>query len=120
MEKSGLSMPEFEVIAALVRQGAPFSARPTELGRALIISSGAVTARLAALERRELIVRRPDDEDGRVQLVTLTAHALYLFDPALDAAATAAREIVSAMAGTELQDLHSALRGLLTVLELEE
>lgn len=117
MEANGLNIGEFEVLAALVRHGAPFETRPTELTRSLIITPGAVTARLAALERRGLIARRPDENDGRVQLVALTAKGLHLFDPAFEAVVEASRGVLDEMGAGERTQLHTSLRDLLRALD---
>jgi DNA-binding MarR family transcriptional regulator len=113
LDECGLNMAEFEVLAALVRQGTPFEARPTELTRSLIITPGAVTARLTTLARRGLIARRSDDEDGRVQLVSLTAKGLHMFEPAFDRVIEACRVMLDQMEPAERACLHSSLRGLL-------
>ena len=117
MEANGLNIGEFEVLAALVRHGPPFETRPTELTRSLIITPGAVTARLAALERRGLIARRPDENDGRVQLVALTARGLHLFEPAFEAVIEACRGVLDEMDRDERARMHTSLRELLHSLD---
>jgi DNA-binding MarR family transcriptional regulator len=62
----------FDVLAMLRRAGAPYTLRPTELYRTLMISSGGLTARLDKLEEAGFIRRRDADDDGRGQLVELT------------------------------------------------
>ncbi len=113
LEEHELTMPEFEVLAALVRFGPPFEMRPTELTQSLIITPGAVTARLNTLGRRGLIARRSHDGDGRVQLVALTAKGRHLFDPAFDAILVACRQILNHMDQAVLAELQTSLRGLI-------
>lgn len=117
LEECDLTMAEFEVLAALVRGGPPYEARPTELTRSLIVTPGAVTARLTSLERRGLIARRHHEEDGRVQLVTLTANGMRRFEPAFDRIVEHLREILGAMPGDERRNLHSSLRALMAVVD---
>ena len=119
MEACGLSMGEFEVLAALVRGGPPFESRPSELTRSLIITPGAVTARLAALERRGFIARRPDASDGRVQLVALTAKGLHVFEPALEEVVVLCRGVLDALAEEERGWVHRSLAGILATVEGE-
>ncbi|MCG3754021.1 MarR family winged helix-turn-helix transcriptional regulator [Amycolatopsis sp. Poz14] len=117
LEECDLNMGEFEVLAALVRQGVPFEVRPTELTRALIITPGAVTARLSALERRGLIARRSDPDDKRVALVSLTARGLHVFEPAFDRIVSLCGEILDGMDPADRTQLHASLRGLLGSVE---
>jgi len=113
IEDCGLNMAEFEVLAALVRHGAPYEMRPTELTHSLIITPGAVTARLATLERRGLIARRADLSDRRVQLVSLTAKGLHQFEPAFDRVVLACRAVLDELAGDDDATINGALRMLM-------
>lgn len=117
LEECDLNMSEFEVLSALVRLGPPYETRPTELTRSLIITPGAVTARLATLERRGLIARRAHLEDGRVQLVALSAKGLRLFEPAFDRIVNACASILDVLPPDDRADLHTSLRGLMAVLD---
>lgn len=71
-EKHDLDTGDFDVLSTLLRAGAPYRLRPTELFRWLMITSGGLTARLARLEKRGLVERVPDPADRRSLLVTLT------------------------------------------------
>ncbi|MBX9472378.1 MarR family winged helix-turn-helix transcriptional regulator [Microcella sp.] len=117
LEECDLNMSEFEVLSALVRLGAPYETRPTELTRSLIITPGAVTARLSTLERRGLIARRAHHEDGRVQLVSLSANGLRLFEPAFDRIVDTCSSILNSLSVEDRRDLHSSMRGLMSVLD---
>ena len=75
LTRHGLDSGEFYVLAALRRAGAPFALRPTELFRALMVSSGGLTDRLRRLEERGLVHRIPSEEDRRSTLVGLTPKA---------------------------------------------
>lgn len=68
----GLDAGEFDVLASILRAGAPYRLRPTELYRALMISSGGLTDRLMRLEERGLIRRVSAPDDKRSLLVELT------------------------------------------------
>ena len=70
--RGGLHAGEFDVLATLLRSGAPYRLRPTELYRSLMISSGGLTARLDRLEKQGLIERGEPEGDGRSLPVTLT------------------------------------------------
>lgn len=68
----GLDAGEFDVLATLLRSGAPHRLRPTELYTSLMISSGGLTDRLARLEKAGLVKRLPSPDDARSLLVELT------------------------------------------------
>jgi DNA-binding MarR family transcriptional regulator len=120
LEECDLNMAEFEVLAALVRSGPPYEMRPTELTRSLIITPGAVTARLATLERRGLIARRLQPQDGRVQLVALSAKGKHLFEPAFERIVVRCGELLDSLDRENRENLHSSLRALMGVVDTYE
>ncbi|WP_243455774.1 MarR family winged helix-turn-helix transcriptional regulator [Sphingosinicella sp. BN140058] len=67
-----LDTGEFDVLSTLLRAGAPYRLRPTDLYRSLMISSGGLTDRLARLEKAGLIERVTAEKDGRSLPVQLT------------------------------------------------
>ncbi|WP_370944300.1 MarR family winged helix-turn-helix transcriptional regulator [Amycolatopsis sp. cg5] len=106
-----LDSASFDVLATLRRGGTPLS--PTELMKASMVTSGAVTQRLDKLEARGLVVRAERASDGRGVQVELTPEGLALIDRALpDHLATETR-LLSALSGTEFDELVGTLRKLL-------
>ena len=79
----GLNGGEFDVLASLRRTGKPYRLTPTELSRSLMVTSGGMTKRLAALEARGLIARDPDPSDRRSTAVSLTREGRRLVDDVL-------------------------------------
>ena len=79
----GVNGGEFDVLAALRRAGTPYRLTPTKLSKALMVTSGGMTKRLAALEGRGLIRREPDPSDGRSTAVTLTSEGKRLVETIL-------------------------------------
>jgi DNA-binding MarR family transcriptional regulator len=67
------SRGEFDVLATLRRAGEPYCLSPTQLYKALLITSGAMTNRLSHLEQQGLIRRIADPKDKRSTLVSLTS-----------------------------------------------
>lgn len=84
-EQFGLDTGDFDVLSTLLRSGPPYSLRPTELYRWLMITSGGLTARLARLEKRGLVARTPDADDKRSLLVALTPLGLERARAAVEA-----------------------------------
>lgn len=74
---------EFDVLATLLRTGAPHQLTPGRLLDAMMITSGAMTNRLDRLERRGFVHRLESPTDGRKVLVTLTDAGLAKVDAAL-------------------------------------
>lgn len=67
-----LNSGEFDVLATLLRSGAPYTLTPNRLLQALMLSSGAMTNRVDKLESKGLVERQADPNDRRGVLVKLT------------------------------------------------
>jgi DNA-binding MarR family transcriptional regulator len=114
LRRHGLSIGEFDVLAALRRAGAPHTLSPTELARTVVLSPGAMTNRLDRLEEDGLISRRLSKRDRRSFDVTLTPSGLERVDAAVsDHVANEAR-LLAALSPTERRRLDAILRRLLT------
>jgi DNA-binding MarR family transcriptional regulator len=109
----GLQAHEFDVLAALRRNGDPFEMTAGELGAATYVTSGTMTSRLDRLVTRKLVIRRPDDDDGRLVRVRLTAAGRRRVDGALTALVESERELVGQLSAPKRDRLAAALRELL-------
>ena len=69
----GLDASTFDVLATLLRSGHPHSLTPAVLANDAMISTSAVAQRLNKLERRGLVARSANPDDGRGTLVPLTS-----------------------------------------------
>ena len=81
--RHGLGEGDFDVLATLRRQGAPFALTPGELGDRTMVTSGAVSKRVDRLEARGLVERRPSGSDGRSRTVLLTREGRQVIDAAM-------------------------------------
>ena len=113
----GLAGGAFNVLAALRRSGPPYRLSPTELFRALMLSSGAMTNRIDRLEQAGLVARGPDPDDRRGVLVSLTPKGRELIDAAIVAHAENGRRLLGSLTRTEQQVLAGLLRKLLLSFE---
>lgn len=106
---AGLGNGDFDVLAALRRSGAPYTLSPGDLGRAMVVTTGAVTKRLDRLERRGLIERSVAAGDARARLVTLTPNGVGLVDTLMEQHLDRQREIVSGLTDDERNRLADLL-----------
>jgi len=117
LSRYGLDSGEFYVLAALRRAGAPYALRPTELYRALMISSGGMTDRLRRLEERHLVRRIPSAEDRRSMLVELTAKGRRLVEKAWREDMDLENRIVAELSNKDREELAQLLTQLAQVME---
>jgi DNA-binding MarR family transcriptional regulator len=113
----GLAWELLDVLGTLRRVGPPFRRTPTELYRACMLSSGAMTNRLDRLEEARLVTRVPDPADRRGILVELTARGLEVVDEAIAAVWTTQAQLVAGLTVAEREQLSALLRTLLLTLE---
>ena len=111
--RQGLRRHEFDVLAALRREGPPFELTAGELAARTYVTSGTMTSRLDGLGARGLVVRAADREDGRLVRVALTAEGRRLVDAALAALLEAERELLNPLPAATREALADALRALL-------
>ena len=103
---------EFDVLAALRRSGRPYDLSPGRLVAETLVTSGTMTNRVDRLVARGLVERRPDPDDRRGVLVSLTASGRRTVDAALDELLTHEQQILGALDTAEATRLADALRTL--------
>jgi len=113
----GLQPGEFDVMATLRRNGAPYALTPTDLYEAAMISSGSMTNRIDRLEKAGWVERRPNPADKRGVLVGLTAAGLALIERVVEAHVANQRQIVSGLSEQEQAQLAELLNRLLVTQE---
>lgn len=109
----GLETWEFDVLTALRRAGEPYEMSPGALLRATLVTSGTMTNRIDRLAAAGLVRRRPDPEDRRGVLVSLTDAGRTRVDGAFADLLRRERELLSSLGGREQQALSDLLRTLL-------
>jgi DNA-binding MarR family transcriptional regulator len=113
----GLTREGWDVLAALRRTGPPYRRSPTQLHRALMRTSGAMTNRLHRLEGAGLVRRVPDDADGRGVLVELTPEGRRLIERVAPEHLANERAMLAGLTRPEQDALAGLLRKLLVSLE---
>lgn len=115
--RHGLDAGEFYVLSALRRASAPYQLRPTEIFRALMISSGGLTDRLNRLERAGLIRRLGAADDKRSLLVELTEDGRDRVERAFREDMALENALVESLSADEREHLVRLLRKLAISLE---
>jgi DNA-binding MarR family transcriptional regulator len=90
----GLKYPAYAVLATLRASGAPFRMSPSQLRATLLLTSGGLSNLLARLERRGLIRRLADPNDGRGVIVELAKTGRELADQAMPTHAALERHLL--------------------------
>ncbi len=112
-----LEVWEFDVLAALRRQGRPYVLSPGELIRATLSTSGTMTNRVNRLEARGLVIRQPNHDDRRGVLVKLTDEGRDRVQQALGDLLAYERKVLAAIEPEERDQLAVLLRRLLAPFE---
>ena len=116
-----LRSSDLRVLFALRRRGPPYAQRPTDLFRALLITSGAVTKQVDRLAARKLVVRQRDPDYRKGFLVKLTDKGLKFVDEVASeiAGGTTIAPEMSALSRKEILNARSFCLHALTLLERE-
>lgn len=113
LQRVGLKGWQYDVLSALRRQGPPYELPATELARASLLTSGAMTTRVDHLEDQGLVKREPNPYDRRGVRVRLTPRGLEVIDAAIHARFMAAETSVNGLSAEERAAVESGLRKLL-------
>jgi len=103
LRRHGLSAAGRQALAALDEARHPLS--PTALSQRLFITTASMTSLLDTLEGRELVERRPDPEDRRKQLVSLTPAGRGLVDKILPELVALQTAIMSGLSESDRRHL---------------
>lgn len=104
---------EFDVLTALRRAGKPYELSPGALLRATLVTSGTMTNRIDRLTQAGLVRRRPDPEDRRGVLVSLTDTGLQRVDAAFTDLLRRERDLLAGLGPDQQRTLSALLRTLL-------
>jgi DNA-binding MarR family transcriptional regulator len=113
----GLKPWEYDVMAALRRQGKPYVLPASELAKASLLTPGAMTTRIDHLESQRLVRRNPDPDDRRGVRISLTRKGLNVIDKAMEARLVAAESAVKCIPKKQRTAVEDALRILLESVE---
>lgn len=112
----GLSRGEFDVLAALRRGNAPQS--PGSLRTVTLVSAAAITKRVAALLKSDLVERSPNPADGRGALISLTPAGVRVIDEAFPQVLGIERRMLAGLSPAQHARAVAALRQILASAEV--
>jgi DNA-binding MarR family transcriptional regulator len=113
----GLATWEFDVLAALRREGRPYVLSPGQLIGQTMVSSGTMTNRVDRLENAGLVQRLPDPQDRRGVHVRLTPRGKERVDAALADLLDRERALLKGLSRSDRETLSSLLRRLVVPFE---
>jgi len=109
---SDLDSPDFDVLAALRRAGAPYELSPKALLQQTLVSSGTMTNRIDRLVTRGLVERRTDPNDGRGILVSMTELGRTRVDAAITELVSEESRLLAVLTRADQERLAALLRKL--------
>ncbi len=114
---AGLGNGDFDVLAALRRNGEPYTLTPGQLSTSLLVTTGAMTKRIDRLEARELIQRTISTADARGRLVTLTRAGATLADELIEVHLANEARLLTGLDADERELLEALLGRLAETIE---
>ncbi|TGX54167.1 MarR family transcriptional regulator [Sphingomonas gei] len=112
LAKQGLDEGGYDVLATLRAAPPPHRLRPTEIYRALAISSGGLTARLNKLEAARLVRRPAATDDKRSVFVELSPRGKQLVEQGFREEMAVQAQLIAGLADKEQWVLATLLKKL--------
>jgi DNA-binding MarR family transcriptional regulator len=108
LEVHGLSFAELRLLLA-IRAAADRGRRPTDLARELRLTPSGVTRALLPLEKRGIVARERDENDGRASQASLTPAGAQLLEEALTFAGERAAKLMRRLSVGQTKQLQRLL-----------
>lgn len=115
-EAHGLSEPEFDLLAALRRTGAPYELPAGELAAHTMVTTGGLTKRVDRLQARGLVERIAGGDDARRRLIRLTDAGRAVIDEAFTAHLANEHRLLRDLGAEDAAALEPLLRRWLALL----
>ncbi len=113
----GLTSCQFDIIATLGNtSGMSFK----ELGQKTLITKGTLTGVVDRLRERKLVMRSPDPNDGRSQIVGLTEQGVALFETVFPQQLDYLNKAFASLEESEIEHMRQVLHRLRGVFHFSE
>ena len=119
LKKRNFSQSEAVVLLALNRMGKPYRQTPSQLMESADLSSGAMTALLTRLEKKELILRSIDLSDRRSKFASLTQIGFKISEEIKSSRQINAEQMTSLFDDLEKRQLAQLLKKMILHLSSE-
>ena len=106
---AGLGLSDFAALEALLHK-APLTI--TEIQAKVLLATGSMTAAVDRLERKDLVIRRPDPSDRRAKVLELTPKGKRVVESAFERHARELETAMSSLNGAEKRQLYGLLKKL--------
>ena len=116
-DAAGLAPGDFDLLAALRRQGPPHESTPSELATNMLVTTGAATKRIDRLEAQGLCTRRTSPLDGRGRVIALTRRGKSLVDKLMTVHLKNEADILANLSPNQRTQLARLLALLISALE---
>ena len=116
-DEFGMSSADMRVLFALRRSGPGYALRPTELFRALLVTSGAITKQVDRLAAGGYVARQPGPAKSGGYLIHLTAKGFKIADDALTSLVHSSVMSINALTSAERDQVCTLLEKMLVDLE---
>ncbi len=120
LNQHSLSYSELQTLGALIVSGPPYEAKPNAISRHNLLTSGGMTNVLTRMERKGLILRRKDKNDGRGVIVSVTPLGLETFDAVITKENEIEHRLLGDINDKEREVVASILRKILLSIDEEE
>jgi MarR family transcriptional regulator, 2-MHQ and catechol-resistance regulon repressor len=107
--EAGLGLSDFAALEALLHKG-PLTI--TEIQAKVLLATGSMTAAVDRLERKGLLMRRPNPSDRRAKLLELTPKGKHVVETAFERHASEIEAAMAVLSGAEKRQLYGLLKKL--------
>ncbi|WP_171074298.1 MarR family winged helix-turn-helix transcriptional regulator [Nonomuraea basaltis] len=114
MAELGLTYAEFDVLMSLSRAAPPYRMKPSELSKALLLTSGGISNVLLRLTAAGYVEREANAGDARSRWVQLTDEGRRVAAAGLEASTRAYAEVTAGIPEETVRHAADALREILS------
>lgn len=115
-----INYTEFQTLASLIVTGPPYEAKPNEMSRHNLLTSGGMTNVLTRMEKKGLVARRRDNSDKRSVIVSVTDEGLTVFNAVVGRVNDVEHALLASISKKERTSVTGVLRKILLAIDDED